>query len=813
MKLSNHNTGLIVALTALLIVATGSPSCGYDVTIIDDFSFPGFGEYDYGLDTEDIQLGNPNPQMGQPVSITANVQNNAGCLASSAWGGYSSTGRSCWGEWDFNYPVNDTVDISFRCADKDATVHWRVELDGIHLASPHVPEASSLQWKIVTIHDVPISSGSHTVFLGTYQMDFYPDYRLDWVQVGDIRIEGETYDRMGGNDPNPDLRGLTIWQKDIPVQIWDGHPDSGGALICEHFVGDTNAVIDYRHDHPGNTCTAHYIKNNDQGSLQCDWIPSESGEHQIYVIVDPDTVSTETDETNNIACLTVQVVDTTDSPVVLPTNEWINVYCSAPMLDGVPLQVGDTVFAYDPDGILCGMDFVRADGSFGFMPIYRDDVYTAGVDEGAEPGDLIAFWVNDVEVVTDPDIYWTANGASFELCELTAEEACQSIRLHQGWNLVSWNVDYTADIDDFVVNELERCNCVDVILGFDQGALTYDPDLTEYSTLESVDYYHGYWLRMTCEYDLEICGDGITSDECIPIYEGWNLVSYWPEDTLATEDGFASILECLEAALGYDEGGLTWLPDNPVPNTLGELNPGFGYWVKSDCNSNLEYPGWNCAAAATTHKANIAATNSVLSSRSWMSIYGSDITLDGSPVGDNASVEARTEYGLLCGKGKYANGTLKFMPVYGSDNLTDGSNEYPNDGDLIALRIDGERVYPDITWSGHGSRCRIQSLSKDLAGSGLVPTTYQLSQNYPNPFNPETRIEYSLEKPGNVVLEVYNIKGQRVKTLANGLQSAGKHAVIWDGRNDDGEQAASGVYFYRLTVGDFVETRKMILAK
>jgi len=97
-----------------------------------------------------------------------------------------------------------------------------------------------------------------------------------------------------------------------------------------------------------------------------------------------------------------------------------------------------------------------------------------------------------------------------------------------------------------------------------------------------------------------------------------------------------------------------------------------------------------------------------------------------------------------------------------------------------------------------------------------LPQRYWLSQNYPNPFNPETSIEYILpvtHDGGLVRLVVYDLLGQKVRTLVHSLQSSGIYRVWWDGKDDFGRPAASSVYFYQLTAREYIQTKKMVLLK
>jgi hypothetical protein len=103
----------------------------------------------------------------------------------------------------------------------------------------------------------------------------------------------------------------------------------------------------------------------------------------------------------------------------------------------------------------------------------------------------------------------------------------------------------------------------------------------------------------------------------------------------------------------------------------------------------------------------------------------------------------------------------------------------------------------------------------DVPDNGAsVPTEFALGQNYPNPFNPSTTIRFDLPKEAPVTMEVYNVLGIRIRTLLKGESvSAGHHQVVWDGRDDNGNAAPSGVYLYRINANDFHGSKKMTLVK
>ena len=130
-----------------------------------------------------------------------------------------------------------------------------------------------------------------------------------------------------------------------------------------------------------------------------------------------------------------------------------------------------------------------------------------------------------------------------------------------------------------------------------------------------------------------------------------------------------------------------------------------------------------------------------------------------------------------------------------------------------------EKSSCSVAGSNHPKRLQLvvgrqDFIAEKLSEVKLIPTNYELSQNFPNPFNPATTIRYGLPKAERVTLRVYSLLGEEVATLINDeLKDAGYHAAIWDGRNRDGRQVASGVYVYRLRTGSFVMTKKMALVQ
>jgi hypothetical protein len=133
-----------------------------------------------------------------------------------------------------------------------------------------------------------------------------------------------------------------------------------------------------------------------------------------------------------------------------------------------------------------------------------------------------------------------------------------------------------------------------------------------------------------------------------------------------------------------------------------------------------------------------------------------------------------------------------------------------------SIAIDGSGNKWIGTYSGglavfkEGGIVSVQEIQNSSSG---IPKKFALGQNYPNPFNPVTMIRFEIPKASEVKITVYNILGERVKTLVSGYFPAGSSSVQWNGTNEAGIRVCSGIYVYQMIAGNTVITRRMILIK
>jgi hypothetical protein len=139
-----------------------------------------------------------------------------------------------------------------------------------------------------------------------------------------------------------------------------------------------------------------------------------------------------------------------------------------------------------------------------------------------------------------------------------------------------------------------------------------------------------------------------------------------------------------------------------------------------------------------------------------------------------------------------------------------------------SITFDTAFIQPDVGYGLQDTALRV-ILPEFVAGrldiltgiddDGVLPLRFELAQNFPNPFNPRTTIAFSVPRPAHVQLVVYNLLGQKIRTLVDEVMAAGQYEMDWHGRDQAGHEVSSGIYFYHLSAEAFSQTRKMVLMK
>ena len=164
-----------------------------------------------------------------------------------------------------------------------------------------------------------------------------------------------------------------------------------------------------------------------------------------------------------------------------------------------------------------------------------------------------------------------------------------------------------------------------------------------------------------------------------------------------------------------------------------------------------------------------------------------------------------------------------------NDRIQTGYRIYRDDEEIAMINDVGIFTYTDeevengdyeyhvtsVYETGESGSSNIVEVTVDFtdAEEVLIPAITALVGNYPNPFNPTTTINYQLSKASNIEIVVYNLKGQKVRTLLDSQKSAGYHNAMWNGRDNSGNSVSSGIYFYEMKTEDYSDIRKMILLK
>ena len=437
----------------------------------------------------------------------------------------------------------------------------------------------------------------------------------------------------------------------------------------------------------------------------------------------------------------------------------------------------------------------------------------------------------------------------------------QAIALAAGWTWFSLN----ATPDDASVNAVlaDVAGTEGDIVKSQTSFSLFDDDFGWVGTLPTLEPGPAYLINLRQSNSLSVSGTVVDPPSLpLTLTPGWNWIGYLPQASLPINEALASLdatavaddLIKSQFAFAQYVDGLGWV------GSLTTMEPGLGYQIYTANGGTLTYPA-NTEAAATVAHAGGMPNPETAPSRPLPKTRGlaekevrpdeaapemrealerAEAKSDDAGAGPGWAVDplaypfsmtltARVErdgepmrrpnlrVGLFAGDELRGVGrityvealkrSLVFALAYGEEE-TDLTVRVFDDADGRVYDAGTLRFRPGAAMGSPLEPVRItakDAASDDAAG---LPETFALEPAYPNPFNPVTTLRYALPQAEHVTLEVYDMLGRRVATLVNGEQKAGRYALRFEAGD-----LASGVYFYRMRAGSFVETHKMILLK
>ncbi len=403
--------------------------------------------------------------------------------------------------------------------------------------------------------------------------------------------------------------------------------------------------------------------------------------------------------------------------------------------------------------------------------------------------------------------------------------AYHSIALQAGWNTIS---SYVDPLDDAITDVFSEIADNLIIVKNGTGGV-YSPDLDIYE-ITTWQYQAGYQVYVYPEPDtLTIIGIETRPEATpIPLNKGWNMVSYLRKNPLHPEEAFRSIESKLVIAKNgvgqiYLPAGILW--DEPI-NTMGSVYPGIGYQLFLKQETELLYPenelpSEQIVTAYIQSSPGYSQPVSQVPEHPVGTGNNAILIIDSHDFANGDEIDVWTESGTLAGNGIVENG-MAIITIWGKDPHSKQVNNGAEQNELLSLtlrsadnrqenKLNVLSLYDIIrqTENDIGLRYKKDAVWKAVVEiDDRVPETFTLYQNYPNPFNPSTTIQYAIAQDTHVLLEVYNVLGQRVSTLVDEEQTAGIYDVVFTANT-----IASGTYFYRIQAGDFVETKRFIVLK
>jgi len=323
-----------------------------------------------------------------------------------------------------------------------------------------------------------------------------------------------------------------------------------------------------------------------------------------------------------------------------------------------------------------------------------------------------------------------------------------------------------------------------------------------YENATNLEPGNGYWLNFSDEGSNLLTGDPISS-VTISLSAGWNLFS--GISTTVSIDEIDDINSIIVPGTVYGF-------DGTYQNT-SSLEPGKGYWVNAYEAGDIVVSSGR-SARVRPNPTDYSEGANILTFDQQSIFFGVDIPEEEKiryelpPLPPEGVQDFRYTDGSKLAK---EGGNISIQQYKDQYHLSYQINIPADEGmDWVLISEMGDRYI--LSESGE-IIIEKPTHSMVLKQESPVPLSYSLSQNYPNPFNPETKIHFSIKEENEVSLIIYDILGKEIIRIVQSRMEPGFHKVIWDGSSTSGSAVSSGIYFYRITSGDYVNQKKMMLIR
>ena len=323
-----------------------------------------------------------------------------------------------------------------------------------------------------------------------------------------------------------------------------------------------------------------------------------------------------------------------------------------------------------------------------------------------------------------------------------------------------------------------------------------------YNLAEDLEAGIGYWVRLYNSGVTQLEGYVISEIE-IELNEGWNLISGISEVT-----SIANFIDPGEIIIP----NTAYTFENGYINT-DVFNPGNSYWIRAYQDGTIIIDNSGLAYRESNFDYDISGTCNSLTFNGISLFFGIDIPEN---MKLSYSLPPKPPAGAFDVR---FNGGWKFVKDYGEVEVMSTSETITIAYDI---KIEAGEHMNWVLTSESGSEYTLEYADEiivpteetfTLEKKAIIPIAYTLHQNYPNPFNPITNLRYDLPEREQVTLTVFDLMGRQITQLVNTAQESGYKSVQWNATDMHGKPVSAGVYLYQIRVGEFVQTRKMVLLK